>query len=123
MGSPGRPRHVPTDETREFVYKMAMAGIPQDDIVKRLRLKSCTTLRKHYGKELVGAPLDLISDAIGSLKTLIESGNPAATMFALKCRAKWRETGADDVQEKQQKELDLLRQTVMEIQHKHEQPY
>ena len=89
-----RRKFQPTDEQRKEVRALARYGLKHKQIAALLDLASTTTLRKHFAEELREGPLEAKSQMLGKLFTLAVSGrDPAMTMFWLKTRAGWRETG------------------------------
>jgi len=92
-----RPRIQPTDEQRQLVKSLAAFGVAQEQIAKRIGIRSVKTLRKHFRDELDRGALDANTNVVKSLYQMATSGqHPVATMFWLKCRAGWRERNAPD---------------------------
>ena len=84
----------PNEEQRRMVKALAGYGVKHKQIAALLDLNSTTTLRKHFPEELRQGPLEAKAQMLGRLFKLAVSGrNPAMTMFWLKTRAGWRETG------------------------------
>ena len=87
-----RPTLNPTDEERRLVKSLAAFGVPQEQIARRIGIRSVKTLRKHYREELDEGSLDANSNVAKTLYQMAKSGeHPIATMFWLKCRAGWKD--------------------------------
>ena len=80
--------HKPTVETRTKVNVLASVGTPQDQIALVIGI-SKNTLIKHYRKELDTAMTMANAQVAQSLYQQAKSGNTAAAIFWLKCRAGW----------------------------------
>lgn len=87
----GRKRYQPAEKDVRLVEAMASCGMPQDAIARVLDIDP-KTLRKHFRKE-IDSSADRANAQVGAtLFRLATSGEcPAATIFWLKARAKWRE--------------------------------
>ena len=81
-------KHEPTSETRTKVSALAGVGTPQDQIALIIGI-SKNTLIKHYRKELNTAMVMANAQVAQSLYQQAKSGNTAAAIFWLKCRAGW----------------------------------
>jgi len=81
-------KHEPTSETRTKVNVLASVGTPQDQIALVIGI-SKNTLIKHYRKELDTAMTMANAQVAQSLYQQAKSGNTAAAIFWLKCRAGW----------------------------------
>ena len=81
-------KHEPTAETRTKVNVLASVGTPQDQIALVIGI-SKNTLIKHYRKELDTAMTMANAQVAQSLYQQAKSGNTAAAIFWLKCRAGW----------------------------------
>ena len=81
-------KHEPTSETRAKVNALASVGTPQDQIALVIGI-SKNTLIKHYRKELDTAMTMANAQVAQSLYQQAKSGNTAAAIFWLKCRAGW----------------------------------
>jgi len=89
-----RRKFQPSDEQRQRVRALAGYGVKHKQIAALLDLNSTTTLRKHFREELRQGPLEARAQMLSRLFKLAVSGrHPAQTMFWLKTRAGWRETG------------------------------
>ena len=53
-----RPKIVPTPEDRKLALTLSAYGVPQEEIAKRIGIRSPKTLRKHYREELDRGSLD-----------------------------------------------------------------
>ena len=103
----GLPEFKPTDEQRQLVSQMAIAGISRTSMSLMVRWPdsdqpiSKTTLEKHFKRELTDGVINANVKVAGSLFKLAMAGNLGAVCFWLKTRAGWREvdrlevTGAD----------------------------
>ncbi len=87
-----RPRIQTNEEQRRLVKSFSACGVPQEQIARRLGIRSAKTLRKHFREELDRGALDANTTVAQTLYKMATSGNhPAATFFWLKTRAGWRE--------------------------------
>jgi hypothetical protein len=85
-----RPKIQPTDEQRRLVKSLSAFGVPQEQIARRLGIRSVKTLRKHYREELDAGALDANASVAKTLFIMATSGrHPAASMFWLTNRAGW----------------------------------
>lgn len=88
---------VPTDEQRQFVSQMAIAGINRTSMTLMIRWAdnddpiTIATLEKHFKRELADGVVTANVKVAGSLFKLAMAGNVAAACFWLKARAGWRE--------------------------------
>ena len=100
-----RPAMQPTIEQRRTVMQLASIGVTTEAIGHAIGEAGAPldekTIRRHFRAELDrGAALCTVR-VQRKLHELIDSGNPAAIFFYLKCREGWREvqrietTGAD----------------------------
>lgn len=88
---PGRPRHQPTDATRQTVQLHAMVGTRQEVIASILGI-SPDSLQRHYREELDTSREKANASIGGALYKKAMSGDTASMIFWLKTRARWRET-------------------------------
>lgn len=79
--------HVPTDETREKVDALVVAGVLQPDICKVIGVSE-NTLRKYYSQELETALDKTIANVSATLVQKAMSGDTASCIFFLKVRGK-----------------------------------
>ena len=87
-----RPPIQITEEQRRLVKNLSACGVPQEQIARRVGIRSAKTLRKHFREELDRSALDANAMVAQTLYKMATSGNhPAATFFWLKARAGWRE--------------------------------
>jgi len=88
----GRRKYEPTDKDLRTVEAMAVCGMPQESIARVLGIDG-KTLRKHF-RVLLDTSADKADAQVGAtLYKLATSGLcPAATIFWMKCRRRWRET-------------------------------
>jgi hypothetical protein len=88
----GRRKYEPTEKDLRIVEAMAGCGMPQDAIAGVLGIDG-KTLRKHFRRELDSSADKADAQVGATLFKLATSGRcPAATMFWMKCRRRWRET-------------------------------
>ena len=62
-----RPTLNPTDEERRLVKSLAAFGVPQEQIARRVGIRSVKTLRKHFREELDEGSLDANSTVAKTL--------------------------------------------------------
>jgi hypothetical protein len=86
-----RPKLNPTAEQRLQVKTLAAVGVLQEQIARRVGIRSVKTLRKHYRQELDDGTIEANASVAKSLYQSAISGNILATIFWLKCRAGWKE--------------------------------
>ncbi len=79
-----------SEDDRKKIKAMAGYGIPQDDIAKVMECDK-KTLRKHCQKELDVGSAIATAKVAESLYNQALSGNTAAMIFWMKCRAGWAE--------------------------------
>ena len=91
-----RPRLKPTDKQRQIARSMAAMGIRQDEIARKLGIRSAKTLRLHFRDELDEGATDATCNVANALYKLATSGNVAAAIFWMKTRAGWRERSAPE---------------------------
>jgi len=90
-----RPKFNPTEEQRTLVKAFSAYGIPQEQIARRLGIRSTKTLRKHFRKELAEGISDATFNVSRTLYKMATSGKHiVATLFWMKCRGGWRERSA-----------------------------
>jgi hypothetical protein len=95
MARPKNTGFHATDEERQTVRSMSVAGIPQEQIAASLRGGiSEPTLRKHFRPELDLAKNQTTALAVGKLMGAVARSEPWAICFYLKCRAGWQERQA-----------------------------
>jgi hypothetical protein len=94
----GQPAWEPTDEDRDVVRVLGIAGFTEDKIADYIG-KDAKTLRKHCRRELDLSTMHLGGVAVGKLAKAINDGEAWAICFFLKARLKWSErhelTGKD----------------------------
>lgn len=98
----GRPKHVPTEESREMVRDLAAAGFPQDKICKYVGVSECT-LHEHYAEDLKWHEVALAKIAGRTLRhalTAPVNKTTAIIIFILKTRLGWRENDNADLAQK-----------------------
>lgn len=77
--------HVPTDESRAKVERLARNHVTQEDIAKVLGL-SKTTIQDHYREELDRAYLDDYQDTVEALNRNVREGREKSIIFKLQSR-------------------------------------
>jgi hypothetical protein len=100
----GRPKFEPTEEHRDLVRNMTLAGCTQEVIASciknsRGRSVSLPTLRKHFRAELDEALAEANAKVTQSLlkKALSDTqGSVTAAIFWLKSRADWKEVSGHE---------------------------
>jgi hypothetical protein len=92
----GRKKYHATEKDQRIVEAMAGCGIPQDSIARTLRIDA-KTLRKHFREEL-DTSADKANAQVGAtLFKLATSGRcPAATIFWMKSKLRWKDTHRDE---------------------------
>lgn len=86
-----RPRFTPTPDQRRLVKSLAAFGTPQEQIARRLGVRSQKTLRKYFRQELDNGSLEANAKVAQTLYEMATSGqHPTATVFWLRTRASWR---------------------------------
>jgi hypothetical protein len=88
----GRKKYDPTEKDYRIVEAMAGCGMPHESIARALGIDP-KTLRKHFRREL-DSSADKANAQVGAtlFKLATSSNCPAATIFWMKCRLRWRET-------------------------------
>jgi hypothetical protein len=87
-----RPPLNPSKEQRDIVKSMAAMGIPQEDIGRKIGIRSPKTLRKHFREELGLGATEANYKVAKTLFEMATSGEcPAATIFWAKTRNGFRE--------------------------------
>jgi hypothetical protein len=84
-----RPKLTPTEEQRLQVKSLAAVGTPQQDIARRIGIRSEKTLRKYFREELDLAAMDANASVGGALYRKAMDGNTDAQKFWLERRAGW----------------------------------
>jgi hypothetical protein len=93
-----RPKFSPTEEHRRLVKTLSAYGIPQEQIRRRIGIRSAKTLRRHFRKELDEGISDANFNVSRTLYKMATSGTHiAATLFWLKCRGGWKERSTEDL--------------------------
>jgi len=121
----GKPRHVPTDETKKIVAELAATPLDQEQIA--LRLSICSdTLRKYYSTELkVGLPT-IVGKSMGVLNRALDDPDTkialTAAIFILKTRGRFRETD-DKTMEDIQKTLSEVKSKMDSLKEIHDREY
>lgn len=92
-----RPKLSVTSEQRNMVKALSAYAVPQDEIAKRIGVRSPKTLRKYFREELDNGAVDANCTVAKALFRMATSGeHPAATIFWLKARAGWKDRPATD---------------------------
>ena len=84
-----RSKLTPTAEQRILVKSLAALGIPQEDIARKIGIRSAKTLRKYFRDELDLAAIDANASVGGALYNKAVGGNTDAQKFWLERRAGW----------------------------------
>jgi len=85
-----RPKLTPTEEQRILVKSLAAVGIPQEDIARKIGVRSPKTLRKHFREQIDLAATEANASVGGALYKNAMAGNTDAQKFWLERRAGWR---------------------------------
>ncbi len=88
--------HKPTDETRDLVAKLVVAGCSQEKIAFYLDIKD-DTLRKHYARELQVPLIDATEVLANSLYQSALNGDKEDRRFWLTHRGGWYKAVAPPV--------------------------
>jgi hypothetical protein len=102
----GRPRHVPTEESRSKAKRYSAMGATQEDIAKILKI-NVDTLLKYYQEDMDDGRININFNVAGTLYQQVQSGNVPAMIFWLKTRARWREN--DEPQSQQPVVVEIRR--------------
>lgn len=93
-----RPRFQVTNDKRQTVRVLAGYGLKQEEIVHMIGIRSPKTLRKYFQNELESGTAEASAQVAQTLYKMATSGkHPAATMFWLKTRARWREKSHEEL--------------------------
>jgi hypothetical protein len=84
-----RPKLNPTVEQRLQVKALAAVGITQEDIARKIGIRSEKTLRKYFREELDLGAIDANASVGGALYNNAVEGNTEAQKFWLERRAGW----------------------------------
>ena len=84
-----RPKLTPTPEQRYQVKCLAAVGTSQEDIARKIGIRSEKTLRKYFREELDLAAIDANASVGGALYNKAIAGNTEAQKFWLERRAGW----------------------------------
>lgn len=84
------PSHQPTPTSRRTVTVLIASGATHTTVARVLHITKAT-LRKYYKTEMANAHEMANATVVQRLFKSIMSGNIAATIFWLKCRAGWKE--------------------------------
>ena len=88
-----RPKHEPSEQSREIVELLSGYGIPQDRIAPVLKI-SVPTLHRCYRDELDRGAAMVETQLVGNLLRLATGKDGTALkaiMFSLRCRFGWSE--------------------------------
>jgi hypothetical protein len=89
----GRPRHEPTDDSRNLVESLSGFGIPQDEIARLVGIDP-KTLRFHYPDQIELGTIKATAKVAQNLFTMAckpTREGLSAAIFWLKVRAGWSE--------------------------------
>jgi hypothetical protein len=107
----GKPRHVPTEETRQKVMDCTARGVVQKSICQMLGITD-KTLVKYYRAELDIGTDDANFQIAGALFKKALKGDTGSMIFWLKTRGGWREK---DREEEKPSEIAQVSKVVIEI--------
>jgi hypothetical protein len=85
-----RPKLKPTEEDRLLVRSLAAVGTPQEDIARKVGIRSPKTLRKYFREVLDLAATEANANVGGALYKSAMAGNTDAQKFWLERRAGWK---------------------------------
>ncbi|WP_434428413.1 hypothetical protein [Xylella fastidiosa] len=94
MAERGRKAHLPTDENRVMVEKLASFGTPHDHIALLMQI-SAPTLRKHYRRELDIGGIQAnakVAESLFNMATHPTRPNAHAALGWMNARAGWKDT-------------------------------
>jgi hypothetical protein len=91
-----RRRLKPTDEQRRLVKSMAAMGIRQDEIARKLDIRSPKRSAFTSARNSTGGATDANYNVANALYKQVMKGNATAAIFWLKTRAGWRERSAPE---------------------------
>ena len=92
----GRPRHLPTSDTRNKVYMLSTVGTRHEDIASVLSITH-DTLVKYYKEELDKGRIEANASVAETLFKQAKEGNTTAMIFWLKSRARWKESTQHEI--------------------------
>lgn len=93
----GRPAFEATDEEREQVTRMAIAGITHEQMALCIRNGiDADTLKKHFKEELATSKTKAIANLAGNLYQRAMEGGTAESIFYLKTQGGWKETQVNE---------------------------
>lgn len=90
--SGGKPRHVPTQQSRDTVMAMTSYGITQEEICAVLGGIDIKTLHKYYRSEIDTATAKANAQVAQRLFKKCMADDTTAMIFWLKTRGQWKET-------------------------------
>jgi hypothetical protein len=94
----GRPPFQPTEEERQQVTRMAVAGITHEQIALCVRNGiDADTLKKHFKQELATSKIKAIANLAGNLYQRAMAGDTTSSIFYLKTQGGWKETTRNEV--------------------------
>jgi hypothetical protein len=106
--SRGRPKHVPTDESRQTVYDLTSFGVTEPEVCKYLKIDP-KTLRKYYHEILESAQLHSNREVARVLyKKAVVDEEISACIFWLKTRARWSTADSKRIAEATESILEKL---------------
>ena len=86
-----RPKLDPTPEQRQMVKTVAAMGGKQEEIARRIGIKSEKTLRKYFRDDIDQGVSEANLSVAQAIFKKAKAGDVIAAMFWLKCRANWRD--------------------------------
>lgn len=91
----GHPPHEPSQDQRDLVRNLTIAGVSQDRIAAMIGI-SDVTLRLHYRAELDDGSDKANAAVVGHLFNKCQNGDTAALIFWAKTRLGWKETSRSE---------------------------
>jgi len=115
--------HKPTDELRQRVRDLAVAGIPKHLIAKVIRIDD-ETLTKYYDYELSCAQPEAVERISKVVAIQAEAGDPKAQALYLKTQgAKFGWVEKQVIEQHSSNEMDELKATIADLEEKYTRDY
>lgn len=81
--------YEPTEKSRKIVRQLAMLGVPQEQIAKKMGIDA-KTLRRHYREDLDEGDVEAFASVAGALwHNAVKNNNVVAQIFWMKARHGW----------------------------------
>lgn len=84
-----RPKLNPTDEQRLLVKNLAAVGVRQEQIARKIGIRSAKTVRKYFREELDFGAMEANASVAAALYKNATTGNVEAQKFWMERRAGW----------------------------------